>query len=167
MTMLATRCRVSIPVILCGRARIALEPCPDRCAFAAMPVTTPEISVLRRELVATRASLQQGVAAAPLRMHVVHVVSVGTEEEVPRVHARRVVTPVANEEVIGQGAVLDQPRDAVRLVGLSSDPERAVTAPVRGGTPSPTRVFAQVPHKAHVDLSPEPAAQRISDFHGR
>jgi hypothetical protein len=96
--------------------------------------TCPYLSVLGRELVTVDAMGFNPVrgSQSPFRNHIAPVVSSGAKEEVVRVYAGRVVAGVANEQALGDGALVKAPRKSV--CSLS---RRGEEYPVALGDPPP------------------------------
>ena len=95
----------------------------------------------------------------PLRMHVTNVVAVRAEEQMPRVAAGWIVTPMADKKTIWYGAKCQFIHDAVRL--LASVLKRKTAVAFRSAAaPFP----AGVPPSRAVDTGPKLAQSLLSEF---
>ena len=104
---------------------------------------------------------RHAVTSTTLRIPVSHVVRVGAEEQVIRLHAGSDVAMVADAQPFGDRAEVQFPRDAVNEQALGTpngDPR--VPRPVQ--PPGPQPVVAGL-----VDTLPEPLGQRTGTSHSR
>lgn len=91
-------------------------------------------------------AVSNGLLGLPaLSRHVPRVVARGSEKEMRWVNARWIVTSVQNQQVTGESAVMQSPRNTVRPLMASVEFDLPVTV----------LVFAR---------SPRPAAVRLADF---
>lgn len=78
---------------------------------------------------------------AALCHHVGHIIRMGTQEKVIRIHARWAVTRMENEKTIRDYSSMENPRCSVRSIRIifGIDTKRTVSVSVQGTNPYPTR----------------------------
>jgi len=89
-----------------------------------------------------------------LGAHVAVVIQAGSEKQMFRVHAGRVVAGVANEQTVRNGAPVKFERKPMRPVDLVADAKIAVTEAAARATPEPAIALRAVTWPL-VDLVPK------------
>ena len=126
-----------------------------------------ESCVVGRVLVPRRAMRPRGVIPqlrACLRDHIRKVIGVRAEEQMRRIHTRRIVARMTGEQPIGDWAEMQFPRNTVRLARTAIHAEMPV-APfvVTARSPYPTSRSQRWMNRAIlVDLLPKPFSKALS-----
>lgn len=106
---------------------------------AGATTTRAQVDVLHRQFVASDASRLKLVREAAFEGGIKQVVALGGYEQMGWVHAQAIVAGVADNAVCGNGAVMDQPRVAVRR-DVASDPGTSIAVNVEQARPFPAAV---------------------------
>lgn len=103
----------------------------------------------------------------PLSHHVSQVVRLGAEEQVGRIHARRIVATVENLHTFWDGTEVQLPRDTVCSFGSPLSHNLAVTCLLTTPSPLPADIFVKAlyeqPEAQRYRFSPAMAYDELAD----